>query len=178
MPQTVLSFWFEEIEQSQWWKRDLAFDRLVKERFGRLHQQAVKCELYEWRKTAKGRLAEIIVLDQFSRNIFRDSSLAFSNDSLALALAQEAVSAKADLELSAVENSFLYMPYMHSESLAIHNVALNLYRKNGIESNYDYEVKHREIIEKYGRYPHRNGILGRASTSEELEFLNTPGSSF
>ena len=178
MPQTVLSFWFEEIEQSQWWKRDLAFDRLVKERFGRLHQQAVKCELYEWRKTAKGRLAEIIVLDQFSRNIFRDSSLAFSNDSLALALAQEAVSAKADLELSAVENSFLYMPYMHSESLAIHNVALNLYRKNGIESNYDYEVKHREIIEKYGRYPHRNSILGRASTSEELEFLNTPGSSF
>ena len=178
MPQTVLSFWFEEIEQSQWWKKDLAFDRLVKERFGRLHQQAVKCELYEWRKTAKGRLAEIIVLDQFSRNIFRDSSLAFSNDSLALALAQEAVSAKADLELSAVENSFLYMPYMHSESLAIHNVALNLYRKNGIESNYDYEVKHREIIEKYGRYPHRNGILGRASTSEELEFLKTPGSSF
>ena len=178
MPQTVLSFWFEEIEQSQWWKKDLAFDRLVKERFGRLHQQAVKCELYEWRKTAKGRLAEIIVLDQFSRNIFRDSSLAFSNDSLALALAQEAVSAKADLELSAVENSFLYMPYMHSESLAIHNVALNLYRKNGIESNYDYEVKHREIIEKYGRYPHRNSILGRASTSEELEFLNTPGSSF
>ena len=178
MPQTVLSFWFEEIEQSQWWKKDLAFDRLVKERFGRLHQQAVKCELYEWRKTAKGRLAEIIVLDQFSRNIFRDSSLAFSNDSLALALAQEAVSAKADLELSAVENSFLYMPYMHSESLAIHNVALNLYRKNGIESNYDYEVKHREIIEKYGRYPHRNSILGRASTSEELEFLKTPGSSF
>ena len=178
MPQTVLSFWFEETDQSQWWEKDLAFDRLVKERFGRLHQQAVKCELYEWRKTAKGRLAEIIVLDQFSRNIFRDSSLAFSNDSLALALAQEAVSAKADLELSAVENSFLYMPYMHSESLAIHNVALNLYRKNGIESNYDYEVKHREIIEKYGRYPHRNGILGRASTSEELEFLKTPGSSF
>ena len=178
MLQTVLSFWFEEIEQSQWWKKDIAFDQLIKERFGHLHQKAVKCELYEWRKTAKGRLAEIIVLDQFSRNIFRDSSLAFSNDSLALALAQEAVSAKADLELSAVENSFLYMPYMHSESLAIHNVALNLYRKNGIESNYDYEVKHREIIEKYGRYPHRNGILGRASTSEELEFLKTPGSSF
>jgi len=178
MQQTVLSFWFEEIEQSQWWKKDTAFDQLIKERFGQLHQRAVNCELYEWRKTAKGRLAEIIVLDQFSRNIFRDSPLAFANDSLALALSQEAVAAKADQELSAVENSFLYMPYMHSESLAIHNVALNLFEKNGIEANYNFEVKHREIIEKYGRYPHRNSILGRASTPEELEFLKTPGSSF
>jgi len=178
MQQTVLSFWFEEIEQSQWWKKDTAFDQLIKERFGQLHQRAVNCELYEWRKTAKGRLAEIIVLDQFSRNIFRDSPLAFANDSLALALSQESVAAKADQELSAVENSFLYMPYMHSESLAIHNVALNLFEKNGIEANYNFEVKHREIIEKYGRYPHRNSILGRASTPEELEFLKTPGSSF
>jgi len=178
MLQTVLSFWFEEIGQSQWWKKDIAFDRLIKERFGHLHQQAVHCELYQWRMTAKGRLAEIIVLDQFSRNIFRDSPLAFANDSLALALSQEAVSAKADLELSAVENSFLYMPYMHSESLSIHDVALDLFEKNGIEANYKFEVKHREIIEKYGRYPHRNSVLGRASTPEELEFLKTPGSSF
>ena len=178
MLQTVLSFWFEEIEQSRWWKKDIAFDRLIKERFGHLHQQAVHCELYQWRMTAKGRLAEIIVLDQFSRNIFRDSPLAFANDSLALALSQEAVSAKADLELSAVENSFLYMPYMHSESLSIHDVALDLFEKNGIEANYNFEVKHRDIIEKYGRYPHRNSILGRASTPDELEFLKTPGSSF
>jgi len=178
MLQTVLSFWFEDIEPSQWWKKDNAFDDLIKERFGRLHQQAVHCELYQWRMTAKGRLAEIIVLDQFSRNIFRNSPLAFSNDSLALALSQEAVSAKADRELSAVENSFLYMPYMHSESLVIHDVALDLFEKNGIEANYNFEVKHREIIEKYGRYPHRNSILGRASTPEEIEFLKTPGSSF
>ena len=178
MYQEVLKFWFEDIEHSQWWTKDFKFDELINARFKSLHEQAAHCELYEWRAHPGGRLAEIIILDQFSRNIFRDTPLSFSNDSLALALSQEAILAKADLELSPIENSFLYMPYMHSESLKIHEIATTLYKQNGIESNYDFEIKHKGIIEKFGRYPHRNSILGRKSTPEEREFLKQSGSSF
>ncbi len=178
MLNTILHFWFNEIDEKQWWIKDPAFDALIKKRFGELHIQAAQCELFEWRATAKERLAEIILLDQFSRNIHRDSALAFANDSLALALAQEAVDNECDSELNPIENSFLYMPYMHSESLMIHEQAVELYKNNGIESNYQFELKHKAIIERFGRYPHRNKILGRESTPEEIEFLNQPGSSF
>lgn len=178
MQQTVLNFWFKEVKPSQWWVKDIGFDQLIKEKFGELHQRAVNCELYEWRQSANGRLAEIVVLDQFSRNIFRNTPLSFSNDSLALALSQEAIANKSDQQLSPIENNFLYMPFMHSESLAIHNVARRLYEKNGIESSYEFELKHRAIIKKFGRYPHRNSILKRASSTEETEFLTSPGSSF
>jgi uncharacterized protein (DUF924 family) len=174
----VLAFWFEEIEQAKWWVKDTEFDDLIKLRFMALHQSASQCELFHWRSSAKGRLAEIIVLDQFSRNMFRDTPTSFASDSLALALAQEAVSVGADSELSAVERSFLYMPYMHSESLKIHEVAVNLYRDNGVQANLDFEIKHKEIIEKFGRYPHRNDIVGRLSTGAEVDFLTQPGSSF
>ncbi len=178
MYQAILDFWFQEIEQSQWWVKDIVFDRLIKERFGQIHKNAVSCELFEWRQTPKGRLAEIIVLDQFSRNIYRETPLSFASDAQALALSQEAISVKADLELSDIENSFLYMPYMHSESLDIHDIALNLYKNNDIKTNYDFEVQHKKIIERFGRYPHRNHILGRISTPEEIEFLKKTGSSF
>ena len=178
MYQEVLRFWFEEIDPKQWWAKDAAFDQLIRARFADLHAQATRCELYAWRADARGRLAEIIVLDQFSRNMFRGSPLSFASDSLALALAQEAVSAKADLELSPTERSFLYLPFMHSESVKIHALALELFRKNGIQSNLDFEIKHKQIIERFGRYPHRNGILGRRSTEEEIEFLQQPGSGF
>lgn len=174
----VLSFWFEDIEPSQWWTKDDVFDQLIKDKFLILHQQASRCELFEWRKTAKGRLAEIIVLDQFSRNIFRDSSQAFLSDPMALTLAQEAISLGKDIELTQVEKSFMYMPLMHSESLKIHNVAVELYRMSGAESSLAFEIKHRNIIEKFGRYPHRNNILNRASTEEEIAFLKQPDSSF
>lgn len=176
--QDVLSFWFDEVEPSQWWIKDIKFDTLIKKRFLTLHQQANNCELYTWRDTAKGRLAEIIILDQFSRNIFRDSSKAFSSDSLALALAQEAVGLGIHKELTATENSFLLMPYMHSESLSIHNVAVALYTENGVQSNLSFEIKHRDIIERFGRYPHRNAILKRISTPQEEAFLKQPNSSF
>lgn len=174
----ILAFWFEELEPKQWWVKDDALDLQIVERFSDIHAQACRCELYSWRSEAQGRLSEIIVLDQFSRNMFRDKPEAFAYDSLALALAQEAVQAGADKTLSQSEKNFLYMPYMHSESLAIHDVALELFRENGSESSIEYEIKHREIIEKFGRYPHRNAVLGRESTSEELEFLSQPGSSF
>ena len=118
------------------------------------------------------------MLDQFSRNMFRDSPLAFAQDPLALALAQEAVACGADQALSQIERNFLYMPYMHSESPAIHLQAVALFENNGIANSLDYEHRHKAIIDRFGRYPHRNAALGRASTPEELEFLKQPGSSF
>jgi uncharacterized protein (DUF924 family) len=178
MFESVLKFWFEEIESKQWWVKDDVFDHLIADRFGKLHRQAGNCELYRWRDHAKGRLAEIIVLDQFSRNIHRDTALAFINDTLTLALAQEAVRLNVEKDFSAVEKSFLYMPYMHSESLAIHEVAAQLFSAPGLEYNYKFELKHKEIIERFGRYPHRNKLLGRKSTAEEEDFLKQPGSSF
>lgn len=177
-PQTVLDFWFNELTPAQWWQKDNQLDNLIAQRFTQLHQKAVLGELFAWRETAHGRLAEVIVLDQFSRNIFRDTPQAFASDSQALTLSQEAVQQKADRELSQIERSFLYMPYMHSESLLVHDVAVELFQANGNESNYQFELKHREIIEQFTRYPHRNEILGRESTAEELVFLQQPGSSF
>ena len=178
MYQQIISFWFEEIEPVLWWKKDDSFDALLLERFSEIHARACRCELFEWRREAEGRLAEIIVLDQFSRNMFRDSAQAFANDSMSLTLSQEAIACGADQTLTPVQRSFLYMPFMHSESLEIHEVAVELFRRNGIESNLDFELKHKKIIEQFGRYPHRNKVLGRQSTAEEIEFLTRPGSSF
>jgi uncharacterized protein (DUF924 family) len=178
MFEAILAFWFEEIEPAQWWKKDEDFDRALIQRFSGIHARAARCELFAWRATPRGRLAEIIVLDQFSRNMFRGSPPAFAQDALALALAQEAVAAKADAALSPVQRSFLYMPYMHSESLLIHEIAVELFKRNGIQGNLDFEMKHKSIIERFGRYPHRNNILGRVSTDEEIEFLKQPGSGF
>lgn len=178
MHSEILTFWFEEIDPAKWWAKDDAFDQMIRGRFSDVHARATRCELFEWRAEARGRLAEIIVLDQFSRNMFRGSPLAFASDPLALALAQEAIAAKADAALSPTERSFLYLPFMHSESPAIHAVALELYRKNGNQSNLDFEIRHKQIIERFGRYPHRNAILGRQATDEEIEFLKQPGSGF
>ena len=174
----VINFWFNEITPDQWWIKDLKFDQAIKQRFFQTHQQANACELYHWRETPQGRLAEIIVLDQFSRNIYRDTPSAFASDSLALALAQSAIEQQADKALKAHQRSFLYMPFMHSESLNIHQQAVSLYKENGIESSYEFELKHYKIINEFGRYPHRNDILGRLSTPEEVTFLTQPNSSF
>ncbi|MAE20859.1 MAG: hypothetical protein CMK92_00345, partial [Pseudomonas sp.] len=133
----------------------------------------------EWRQTAEGRLAEIIVLDQFSRNIYRDTPRAFSQDPLALALAQEAVANGALAQLKNADyRTFLLMPYMHSESKAVHQTAEILFKDHAPDDNYQFELKHKAIIDRFGRYPHRNVILGRPSTAEEAEFLKSPGSSF
>lgn len=174
----ILEFWFEEIDQSKWWVKDVALDQRIIRRFSKIHDMAIKCELFDWRASAEGRLAEIIVLDQFSRNMFRDSTLAFSNDPLALALAQEAISVKADSLLEPQKRSFLYLPFMHSESRKIHDLAAKLYSTDGMQSNLDFELKHKSIINRFGRYPHRNEVLHRKSTQEELIFLKEPESSF
>ena len=178
MYQEIIKFWFEDIEPVSWWKKDDAFDALLIERFSEVHSRATRCELYKWRKAPEGRLAEIIVLDQFSRNMFRDSAQAFAHDAMSLTLSQEAIACGADQALTPVQRSFLYMPFMHSESLLIHEVAVELFRKNGIQNNLDFEFSHKKIIEEFGRYPHRNKVLGRPSTSDEIEFLTQPGSSF
>ena len=178
MSNEVLTFWFHEIQPAQQWKADPAFDALVRQRFGALHDRARRCELFAWRTTAEGRLAEVILLDQFARNMHRDTPDAFSADPLALALAQEAVAAGDDLKLPEEQRAFLYMPYMHSESAAIHTVGEPLMKARAPQNTHDYELKHKDIVDRFGRYPHRNAILGRTSTPEEIEFLKQPGSSF
>lgn len=179
--QDIISFWFKEITPEQWFKKDLAFDQMITKRFSKTLQQAKDGEFWQWRTTLQGRLAEIIVLDQFSRNIHREDARSFAQDPMALALAQEAVLAEKDTNLaplSTQEKSFLYMPYMHSESLIIHEQAEKLFSIPGLEYNLDFERRHKVIIEKFGRYPHRNKILGRISTPAEIEFLRQPGSGF
>jgi uncharacterized protein (DUF924 family) len=178
MIDTVLQFWFDDLTPAQWWQVDPAFDRLIASRFADLHERAIRAELYEWRASPAGRLAEIIVLDQFSRHIHRGDRRAFAADPLALALAQEAVACQADLALPEVRRVFLYMPYMHSESRLIHRVAARLFEAHAPKSNHDFELRHKAIIDRFGRYPHRNAVLGRPSTEEELVFLTQPGSSF
>ncbi len=174
----LLRFWFEEIEPVAWWRKDAAFDRALGARFGALLDAARQGELYAWRGTAQGRLAEVIVLDQFSRNLHRDTAAAFAQDPMALALAQEAVTAGALDALDTMPRTFLLMPYMHSESRAIHALAEPLFRQHAAADNHAFELRHKAIVDRFGRYPHRNAILGRASTAEETAFLAEPGSSF
>jgi uncharacterized protein (DUF924 family) len=178
MQAEVLRFWFDELVPAQWWRVDAALDQSIRERFGAFHRAACACELWPWREQPEGRLAEIIVLDQFSRNMHRGTPLAFAADPLALALAQEAVRIGADLPLPQQQRAFLYMPYMHSESAVIHLQAESLFRSRAPQVNLDAELKHKAIIDRFGRYPHRNAILGRESTAAELSFLQEPGSSF
>ncbi len=170
-PADVLAFWFEETKPEQHFKKDAAFDALIKQRFLDTYWAAVRGELSDWRETPEGRLAEIIVLDQFSRNMFRNDPQAFAHDPLALALAQEAVRAGDDLKLPVPKRRFLYLPYEHSESRAVHAVAVTLFESLGDAEALKYELLHKEIIDRFGRYPHRNATLGRASTDEERAFL-------
>ncbi|EGU37018.1 DUF924 family protein [Vibrio scophthalmi] len=178
MQQQVLDFWFNQLEAKDWFVANQEVDNTIRDQFGDLLKQASQAELFTWRVTPEGRLAEIIVLDQFSRNIYRNTPQAFSQDPLALGLAQEAIRLEADKSLTTIERSFLYMPFMHSESAAIHKQAVVLFSQPGMENNYDFELKHKLIIDRFGRYPHRNVILSRESTTEEIEFLSQPGSSF
>ena len=176
-PEEIIRFWFEEIAPSQWWSRDESFDRALNSRFGATHEAATRCELYDWRESPLGRLAEVIVLDQFSRNLYRDDPRSFASDPLALCLAQEAVRIGADQALPQAQRAFLYMPFLHSESARIHEWALALFGSLENQANLNYERKRKAVIDIFGRYPHRNRILGRSSTPEELEFLSRKESS-
>ncbi|MFM2004522.1 MAG: hypothetical protein RLZZ09_177 [Pseudomonadota bacterium] len=174
----VLKFWFKELEPKQWWVVDPVLDAKIADRFGALLCSAAQGELYPWRATPRGRLAEVIVLDQFSRNVHRNTPAAFSQDPVALALSQEAIAFGVLVHLDAVERSFLLMPLMHSESPAIHVEAERQFKEWALPTSYEFELRHKAIIDRFGRYPHRNAILGRESTPEEVEFLKQPGSGF
>ena len=176
--QQVLDFWFDPNNQQYWFAKDDNFDLEIEDLFEHTLEQAMRCELWTWRESAQGRLAEIIVLDQFSRNLFREHPASFAQDPLALSLAQEAIRLGLDLELEPQQRTFLYLPFMHSESKIIHIQALQLFEALANPINLDYEKKHKVIIDRFGRYPHRNAILERESTAEELEFLKQPDSHF
>ncbi len=174
----IIKFWFEEIETEKWFVKDPEFDQLLRDRFGKLHERASRSELFRWREHLEGRLAEIIVLDQFSRNMFRGEAKAFAQDPLALALAQEAIRDSEHKSMSDSKRSFLYMPFMHSESSIIHEKAVELFSQPGLELSLKYELMHKKIIDRFNRYPHRNEILGRKSSPEEVDFLKESDSSF
>lgn len=175
---TVLEFWFDSKTQPFWFAKSDDFDNTLREKFLSTLAQAKQGEMAHWRATLQGRLAEIIVLDQFSRNIYRGTSEAFAQDGMALVLAQELVKQTDFTQLSQDERNFALMPFMHAESAIIHQQALPLFEQYASQHTLDFEIKHKAIIDQFGRYPHRNAILGRASTAEESEFLKQPNSSF
>lgn len=177
-PQDILDFWFDELSAKQHFVKDAALDALIRTRFGPTLEAAARCELWAWRATPQGRLAEIVVLDQFSRNAYRDTPRAFAQDTLALVLAQELVASGHDQGLPAAQRAFAYMPYMHSESRLVHAQAVLLFSQPGLEDSLGSALRHQSIIERFGRYPHRNAVLGRTSSAQELAFLREPGSSF
>ena len=176
--QAILNFWFEEITPQHWYIKDAQFDADIASRFGDIHRQANAGELADWRDNAAGCLAEIIVLDQFSRNMWRDTPGAFASDNLALCLAQHAIAKGFDMALEPTKRNFMYMPFMHSESALIHEQALQLFNQVGLENGLNFELKHQAIIQQFGRYPHRNAILGRISNAAEIAFLMQDNSSF
>ena len=171
--QDVLDFWFHALKPSDRFKKSDELDALIRKNFESTYHRVVAGETSHWRETMEGRLAEIIVLDQFARNMFRNTPMAFAADPLALALAQEAISSDAHLQLDETQRAFLYMPFMHSESPRIHELAMILFRDL---ANLEFEIKHKAIIDRFGRYPHRNKLLGRTSTAEEIEWMKkNPG---
>lgn len=176
--QDIIHFWFEELNNKQLFAKDAALDVMMLERFGTTLIMAGQGELFGWRATPLGRLAEIVVLDQFSRNIYRGTPQSFAQDAQALTLAQELVASGQDQALTLAQRTFAYMPYMHSESRLIHRQAVELFAQPGLENALNFEHRHQTIIARFGRYPHRNAILGRASTLAEQSFLNQPSSSF
>lgn len=176
----VLRFWFGEdadygAARKSWFQKDPAFDAEVRRRFLPLQEELAGNR--EWLDAPRDCLARIVVLDQFPRNMFRGTPRAFATDVLALSAARHAIAGGYDRDWLRVEKIFAYLPFEHSESLADQERACELMRPLGDEQ-YDYALRHKLIIERFGRFPHRNAILGRTSTAEEIEFLEQPGSGF
>ncbi len=171
-------FWFTEIKAENWWKKSAGFDALIRRRFAAVHHEASMGLLCKWRETPEGALAEIIVLDQFSRNMFRDKPEAFAQDPLALVLAQEAVRRGLDQLVPTSQRAFFYLPFEHSEAASMQDESLRLFGTLGDVNTLDFAKRHKAIIDRFGRFPHRNAILGRTSTEAEEKFLQEPGSSF
>lgn len=195
----VLTFWFgtlrpdgtvEEATAARWWRKDPAFDAEIRERFGTLVERAAAAgDLDAWRDTPRGAVALVVLLDQFSRNIYRDTAAAFANDPRALEVARHAFDVGHDRALPAAYRYILLMPFMHTETRDGQRDSVARWRaaaeqadspaeRRLFEAGLDFAIRHAEIVERFGRYPHRNAILGRDTTPEEADFLTRPGSSF
>lgn len=174
----VLTFWFGADTKPYWFAQNDDFDAALRSQFEKLWVQAKQGELAHWRSSLAGRLAEIIVLDQFSRNLCREQPEAFSQDGMALVLAQELVSHADFASLPAAQRSFALMPYMHSESAIIHLEAVRLFTELGDANTLTFELRHQMIIDRFGRYPHRNKVLNRTSSQAEIAFLNSEFNGF
>lgn len=188
--QAVLDFWFGTsdapeygLARPEWFRKSDAFDDEIRTRFGAIHDRAVAGELTDWTESPLGACALLVVLDQFSRNLYRGRPEAFAGDARALSVARDLVEAGDDQRLPTPQHRlFVYLPFEHDESLEAQHVSLQLFeglvREAGLVDNLDAARRHAVIIERFGRYPHRNAALGRVSTPEEIEFLKQPGSSF
>ena len=175
----MLAFWFQECSPSQWFEKDQAFDQLVRERFIGLTRQAIAGELAAWGEVPGHGLALVLLLDQFPRQIWRDSAMAFSGDDQALALSQKALAEGwVAAEAEQPRRQFWLMPQMHAEDLVIQEAAIPLFQQYTDERTARFASRHRDVIARFGRFPHRNALLGRSSSGEELAFLRTPGSGF
>lgn len=176
----VIRFWFEESQPQQWFQKNDSYDREISERFMVTHDMAKKDLCADWTKDADGVLALCLVLDQFPRNMFRGTAKAFETDDKALLISKEALHRGFDSVLSPVKRKFVYMPFMHSENVEEQKRCVSLFEamKGDDPMSYEYAVKHMEVIEKFGRFPHRNAVLGRDSSEDELNYLKLPGAGF
>ncbi len=183
MPKTaaaldVLDFWFDESNPEQWYKKDPAFDETIRSRFEDTITAALSARLDSWADELDSCLALILVLDQFTRNIYRETPRAFIGDEMALALSLRCVDRGFLSHKNAAWRQFMLMPMTHSEDLGIQDRSIPLFEQHTNQLTHEYAVKHRDIVARFGRFPHRNAILGRPSSGEELAFLKEPGSSF
>jgi uncharacterized protein (DUF924 family) len=177
-PEVVLNFWFDPEVKPFWFKKNSNFDDTIKQRFLDIYQQAIAGALNHWRDNCRSTLALIIVLDQFPRNMFRNTPQAFATDQQAAELTKYALKNNYEKNLSIEEQAFLYMPLMHSENPRDQSQCVKLFTQLGKEDNLKFALKHQEVIARFGRFPHRNQILNRESTAVEQEFLTQPGSGF
>ena len=174
----ILSFWFSEKVKPKWFEPDAAFDAELNERFRLAHERARAGDLGSWAGTPEGALALVILLDQIPRNIERGNPAAFATDEQALAIAKQAVARGFDVRLDPEKRQFLYLPFMHSERLEDQQRGLELYTALGLAEPLDFMRRHRDVIARFGRFPHRNEVLARKSTEAEIAFLKQPGSHF
>lgn len=177
-PQEVVGFWCETLTAKDWWQSTPALDAHVRETFAETHFALSQAVTAPWRASPDARLAAIIVLDQFPRNMYRASPLAFATDWIARREARLALEVGADKAVSYDRRHFFYMPLEHSEALADQDLSVELFEAHGDEMYLDYAVRHRDVIAEYGRFPHRNAFLGRVSTREEEAYLAEPGAGF
>lgn len=175
----LLDYWFNTLTEQDYWVRNDAVDQTIRDRFATLYDRAAAGDLDHWQNSADGVLALVIALDQLPRNMFRDDPKTWATDGKALAIAEAAIAKGLDLKIDKPRCMFLYMPFEHSEDLATQERSVEIFKRLDLdEDTYGFVVRHWEIISRFGRFPHRNTVLGRISTPEELRFLEEPHSSF